>query len=417
MKLSVITPCKNAGSTLERAIQSVLSQSVLSVEHIVVDGGSHDGTIEILKKYSHLRWISETDRGQVHAMNKGFAMATGDIIVYLNADDYFAPKAFTTAMSAFTPAVDMVMGNVAVRKEVDGLIHGGLSTPRYDFNSVLRHWESHAFCVNPVGYFYRRKVQEAIPFEEKYDAKMDLAFLLEVARQGFLIKKIDAILGVFEFAENTRTAQELKEPDYWMEDNFPFITEAARNLPKKEQELFFTARKIAYCRLRESCIGESVHTVLSPVQNSRRLGVLTRLVLALYRAPLATLRNIADFSFIWNSKLFWEDYYIATQVDVREGGIDPFAHFLACTRSEGRMPNPCFEPAWYCAMNPDVWQSAINPLRHFITHGAAEGRAPSPLFDFENYRTNNPELVGMDAFRQYLRQYSKKYSEDKNNAS
>ena len=94
LKFSIITPSFNSGDTLERAIQSVLAQDYKNFEHIIVDGCSTDGALEILEKYPHLRWISEFDKGQVDAMNKGFAMAEGEIIGYLNADDYYLEGSF-----------------------------------------------------------------------------------------------------------------------------------------------------------------------------------------------------------------------------------------------------------------------------------------------------------------------------------
>ena len=89
--ISVLTPSYNSSTTLERCIASVLDQNVNDFEHIVVDGGSSDDTLRILKKYEHVKWISEPDRGQSDAMNKAFSMSSGDIIVFLNADDILYP--------------------------------------------------------------------------------------------------------------------------------------------------------------------------------------------------------------------------------------------------------------------------------------------------------------------------------------
>lgn len=94
LKISVITATFNSGKTLCDTIESVLRQSYPNIEHIIVDGGSKDDTIEIIKRYearyeSRLKWISEPDRGIYDAMNKGIAMATGDIIGILNSDDFY----------------------------------------------------------------------------------------------------------------------------------------------------------------------------------------------------------------------------------------------------------------------------------------------------------------------------------------
>ena len=93
-RISVITPSFNQAGYIEQNIRSVLDQQYPDFEHIVIDGGSTDGTVEVLKRFPHLKWISEKDNGQSDALNKGFAMASGDIICWLNSDDWLAPEAF-----------------------------------------------------------------------------------------------------------------------------------------------------------------------------------------------------------------------------------------------------------------------------------------------------------------------------------
>ena len=86
MKISIITPSYNQGRFIEDAIRSVLEQDYPDFEHIVVDNCSTDNTLDVLRKYPHIRWISEPDRGQSHALNKGFRMATGDVLAWLLDD-------------------------------------------------------------------------------------------------------------------------------------------------------------------------------------------------------------------------------------------------------------------------------------------------------------------------------------------
>ena len=94
MKISVITVCYNSIATLQDTLESILRQTYPDMESIVVDGASKDGTVELIEKYSHqfsgrMKWLSEPDKGIYDAMNKGISMATGDIIGFLNADDYY----------------------------------------------------------------------------------------------------------------------------------------------------------------------------------------------------------------------------------------------------------------------------------------------------------------------------------------
>lgn len=91
-RISIVTPSLNQGNFIDATIQSVLSQEYPNLEYIIVDGGSTDGTLSILEKYTgQLRWISEKDEGQTDAINKGMRLATGDILAYLNADDILLP--------------------------------------------------------------------------------------------------------------------------------------------------------------------------------------------------------------------------------------------------------------------------------------------------------------------------------------
>src|ERR1700690_986114 len=98
-KISVITASFNSIDTNRETIESVRSQDYPHWEHIIMDGGSKDGTVELLKEYPHLIWVSEKDEGHYHAMNKGILRATGDVVNMLNADDCYRPGALPAVRS------------------------------------------------------------------------------------------------------------------------------------------------------------------------------------------------------------------------------------------------------------------------------------------------------------------------------
>lgn len=111
--LSIVTPSLNSAHTIRETLESVARQDYPHVEHIVRDGGSTDGTIEILKEFPRLHWVSEKDEGHYHAMNKGIQMATGEVVAILNADDCYCPGILSKVAAAFEahPEWDALFGD------------------------------------------------------------------------------------------------------------------------------------------------------------------------------------------------------------------------------------------------------------------------------------------------------------------
>jgi len=257
LKISVITPSFNSGNTIKSSIQSVLAQDYKNYEHIVVDGNSSDNTKEILKKYSHLIWVSEPDTGQSNAMNKGFRLASGDIIIYLNADDYFLSGAFSSVIPHFQSGEKVVMGKVLVRTQRANNVQEWVNDPKTDIESMLRHWEVDAFCVNPVGYFYHRTVQEKIPFNEKNNDKQDLEFLLEIGLK-YKIKKVNIVFGVFNHSLTTKTARSQLIPSHWNNQNFSFIERLLNYMPEEYKKIYYFERERGYQLRRHWTIRDSI---------------------------------------------------------------------------------------------------------------------------------------------------------------
>ncbi len=255
MKISIITPSYNSADTLEQAIESVLEQKCKDFEHIVADGGSTDGTVDILKKYPHLKWISEPDNGQVDAMHKAFAMSNGVIIGNLNADDYYLPGAFKAVLPHFKAGENFVMGKVEVVAEHNQTTW--INDPEFELEKMLKHWAPNAFCVNPIGYFYRREVQESVPFSLENDDKHDLEFLLEAAAR-YSIKKINTVLGVFSHVMKAKTFTEQIRPSYWCRENFAFLDHLVAQMPADYQKSFRFEQERGYQLRRKWTIQDAI---------------------------------------------------------------------------------------------------------------------------------------------------------------
>jgi glycosyltransferase involved in cell wall biosynthesis len=149
-KISIITPSFNQGAFIEETIQSVLSQEYPNLEYMIVDGGSTDDTLDILHKYQdQLTWISEPDRGQVDAINKGLKLASGEVLAYLNSDDLYLPGALRKVGAYFAehPQAEWLTGycrNVdGEGQPIRGLIRAyknfWLSRPSYRVLLVLNY--------------------------------------------------------------------------------------------------------------------------------------------------------------------------------------------------------------------------------------------------------------------------------------
>jgi glycosyltransferase involved in cell wall biosynthesis len=134
-KISIVTPSYNQALFLEETIQSVIGQNYPNLEYIIIDGGSTDGTVDIIKKYERYLtyWVSEKDKGQAHALNKGFARTTGEIMAYINADDKYCPWAFKTVANIFTdcPEVEWLTSLWQLHWNSKGDPTPGMAVPGY----------------------------------------------------------------------------------------------------------------------------------------------------------------------------------------------------------------------------------------------------------------------------------------------
>lgn len=179
LKLTIITPSFNQGRYIEQTISSVLRQDHLHVEHIVIDGGSTDSTVDVLKRYSHLRWVSEKDRGQADALNKGLAKATGDIIGWINSDDYYEHNSFGSVMKCFEdPDVMWVTGDLTFVFDQTGE-RVAKKSPAISYEQLLNNPD---IVRQPSTFFRRNFIELAGGWNPEFFMVMDFDLWVRLAK-------------------------------------------------------------------------------------------------------------------------------------------------------------------------------------------------------------------------------------------
>jgi glycosyltransferase involved in cell wall biosynthesis len=180
--VSVVTPSFNQGRFIEATIQSVKNQTYPKVEHIICDGESTDETIQILKKHEdlyNLRWVSEPDRGQADAINKGFKLSTGQVVGWLNSDDmYFSEDVLQVIVETFQerPEIDLIYGDVAMISESGELLKVQCF-PSFSYSRMLR-----GDYIGQPATFFRSKVTKEHALNTDLDFAMDYEFWLRLGK-------------------------------------------------------------------------------------------------------------------------------------------------------------------------------------------------------------------------------------------
>ena len=215
IRLSVITPVLNGAKHIGGCIQNVIDQRCSGLEHIIVDGGSTDGTVDIIKqyaqKYGHIRLESDPNGGQSHAMNKALKLARGRIIGVLNADDYYEADVLNRMIELFLalPEPGLLVGNCYVRGDNEKVV--GWNRPKnLRQEDLLLGWSVNPFPVNPSAYLYSRALHQKIGFYNEDDHySMDIEFLLRAVTVAH-IRYVDEFWGNFRFIEGTKTYEDKK---------------------------------------------------------------------------------------------------------------------------------------------------------------------------------------------------------------
>jgi len=205
-KISVVTPSFNSFATIRETIESVRGQDYPHWEHIVMDGGSRDGTLDILKEYPHLFWLSEKDEGHYHAMNKGIQRATGEVVNILNSDDCFHPGVLTKVGEAFAahPDWDGLFGDI-VYVDGQGREIFRRAEAKFDYN-VLR-FGGVCYVMHPT-LFVKKSVHDRLGLyrHTEFLNACDFDFILQMGRAGCQIGHLPKLLVNYRYHEHGQSA-------------------------------------------------------------------------------------------------------------------------------------------------------------------------------------------------------------------
>jgi glycosyltransferase involved in cell wall biosynthesis len=203
--LSVVTPSRNASRWIGRTLESVAALPIAH-EHVVVDGGSTDGTVDVLRAWDDpaLRWISEPDRGQSHAVNKALAMARGDLLMWVNADDEVVADSVARAVAHLerNPETDVVFGSLHVIDEL-GTVRREVRPRRWSFRRYLFLGDN---APSPTFVFRRSRWLAVGPLDERYEDAADYDFYLRLTHRA-CVSRMPSTHVRFRYHPASKTAQ------------------------------------------------------------------------------------------------------------------------------------------------------------------------------------------------------------------
>jgi glycosyltransferase involved in cell wall biosynthesis len=242
-KITIVTPCFNSGKYLEASINSVLGQRYPNLEYIIVDGGSTDNTIDIIKQYeSELTcWVSEKDNGMYDALQKGFKRATGEIMSWIGSDDMYHPMAFWTVAELFSAFRDIkwLVGAATTYDEQGRTVETGQARRflRYDFLDGDYQWLQQESC------FWHRSLWDAAG--ARLDTSLKYAGDFELWIRFFRHETLhvtDALIGGFRQRSGNQLSME--GLDAYREEAANIINAEKLSLSKEEQKQFYKFRRV-----------------------------------------------------------------------------------------------------------------------------------------------------------------------------
>jgi glycosyltransferase involved in cell wall biosynthesis len=215
--ISIVTPSLNQGKFLREALESVSTQNYTQIEHLVLDGGSTDQTLPVLRSFNddkawdHLRWTSAPDNGQSDALNRGFAQARGDIIGWLNSDDRYRRGCFEHIVKTFDehPEVDILYGDFTVMNESGKLLE---LRREIAFNRFILFYHRVLYIPTPATFFRRRVFEDGNRLRTDLHYAMDYEFFLRLARAGYRIRHTPRLLADFRLHPASKSCSDVGRP-------------------------------------------------------------------------------------------------------------------------------------------------------------------------------------------------------------
>ncbi len=206
-KISIVTPSFNQGAYLEQTIQSVIGQNYPNLEYIVMDGGSTDNSVDIIRKYeSHItHWESGSDGGQADAINRGFALTTGDILAWLNSDDMYLPGTLDLISKDFSATgkdeLQIFCGNCIHLVEETGEVFGS----NISHTALVSDLGLYDYLVQP-SCFWTKKTSEVVgPLHERLTYAFDWEWFLRAKKKGCAFIPLDQYLSIYRIHAGHKT--------------------------------------------------------------------------------------------------------------------------------------------------------------------------------------------------------------------
>jgi glycosyltransferase involved in cell wall biosynthesis len=250
---SVVTPSYNQGQFIRTTIESVLSQGIPDLQYLVMDGGSRDGTVAILKEYvDRLSFVSEPDQGTGDAVNKGLALCQAEIIGWLNSDDIYYPRALARVLEIFElhPEIDVIYGR-AHHIDEHGTIIEEYPTEEWSFDALTRH------CIisQPAAFFRRRVIEKFGPLAIVHKYCVDYEFWIRLAKKGARFMFVPELFAATRLHDQAKTCASRKKchkdtndilvkhlgylPPRWISNYAHIKTEEVMKRTESEATFFF----------------------------------------------------------------------------------------------------------------------------------------------------------------------------------